>query len=336
MRRMDLYRRVPVDLTEPTAPGAIISIVAVILMVLLFLGEVRSYVTPPSRSDMFVASDEGHGSKLRVNYNFTFYKLPCFVASLDVMDVLGRHEVNVDGHGSKVRIVADKVSGANVLEGGYRVVGPFDIEAGVSRFTDEQLKEMGSTEGCNLNGYVEVHKVPGNFHVSSHGLQHLVTKYMPGGQINVAHTIHHMHFGDTELHPDHTYEGVLNPLNGVVHRETEPLHYEYFLDIVPTMYTYRPKKKGASTTNSLVERGYQFTSNMHRIPNPPGNMPAVFFQYQLSPITVSYGFDRPSFSHFVTYMCAIIGGVFTVAGILSRSVNASAARIRRTLLGKND
>eukprot|EP00164_Ancoracysta_twista_P011587 GFYU01017896.1.p1 GENE.GFYU01017896.1~~GFYU01017896.1.p1 ORF type:complete len:210 (-),score=22.10 GFYU01017896.1:195-743(-) len=182
-----------------------------------------------------------------------------------------------------------------------------------------------------MNGYVEVHKVPGNFHVSSHGLQQLVTKYMPGGQINVAHTIHHMHFGETELHTDHTYEGVLNPLNGVSHREPEPLHYEYFLDIVPTVYTYRTGK-----LKGKAERGYQFTSNMHKIPNPPGHMPAVFFQYQLSPITVSYGFDRPSFSHFITYMCAIIGGVFTVAGILSRSVNASAARFRRSVMGKDD
>ena len=316
MKKVDFYRKVPVDLTEPTAPGALISIGAIIIMVLLFLGEIKSFFTPTSRSDMFVANDETeeHG-QLKVNFNMTFHQLPCFVASFDVVDVLGRHAVNVMGDTKKRR------------------VGPNDEFLGeyVERH-DHNLYPGMVNEGCNFEGFVMVHKVPGNFHVSAHGLQELVSRYL-GGRISVQHTIHHLHFGEQELHmeKEHNFEGQVTPLNGVSKREVERLYYEYFLDIVPTVYTHKPKRRNPSK----VERGYQYTANAHSLPTPMGQMAAVYFQYQISPITVAYSYDRASFSHFLTYTCAIVGGVFTVAGILSRSIHASATQIQKRMRGKD-
>jgi hypothetical protein len=103
------------------------------------------------------------------------------------------------------------------------------------------------------------------------------------------------------------------------------MHYEYFLDVVPTVYAKGSKK----------ERGYQFTANMHKTQVPYGQMAAVFFRYQLSPITVMYSRENVSFSHFLTYMCAIIGGVFTVAGILSGMLHNSMVQFQRRILGKD-
>lgn len=316
MKKVDFYRKVPIDLTEPTAPGAIISIIALVIMTLLFFGEIKSYFTPNSRSDMFVASDEDedHG-QLKVNFNITFHKLPCFVASFDVLDVLGRHAVNVMGNTKKRRVGRD---------------GEFRGEY-LDTHNHDQYPSMVE-EGCNFEGFVMVHKVPGNFHISAHGLQELVSRYM-GGQINVQHTIHHLHFGEQELHleKEHNFEGQVHPLNGVSHREPINLYYEYFLDIVPTVYTHKPKRRKPGQ----VERGYQYTANAHSLPTPPGQMSAVYFQYQISPITVAYSYERSSFTHFLTYTCAIIGGVFTVAGLVSRSIHASAAQIQKRMRGKD-
>ena len=49
---------------------------------------------------------------------------------------------------------------------------------------------------------------------------------------------------------------------------------------------------------------------------PKIGLPGVFFMYDLSPIMVEYTEVRKSFAHFLTGVCAIIGGVFTVAGII--------------------
>jgi hypothetical protein len=45
-------------------------------------------------------------------------------------------------------------------------------------------------------------------------------------------------------------------------------------------------------------------------------LPGVFFIYDISPIMVKFTEKRPSLSYFLTSLCAIVGGVFTVAGII--------------------
>lgn len=59
----------------------------------------------------------------------------------------------------------------------------------------------------------------------------------------------------------------------------------------------------------------------------------MFFFYDLSPIKVSYKEERRSFLTFVTSACAIVGGVFTVSGILDATVWAGqrAAKKKREL-----
>eukprot|EP00331_Platyophrya_macrostoma_P025171 CAMPEP_0176453800 /NCGR_PEP_ID=MMETSP0127-20121128/29467_1 /TAXON_ID=938130 /ORGANISM="Platyophrya macrostoma, Strain WH" /LENGTH=241 /DNA_ID=CAMNT_0017842755 /DNA_START=291 /DNA_END=1016 /DNA_ORIENTATION=+ len=239
----------------------------------------------------------------------TFHKLPCFALSFDVLDVLGRHEMNMHGDTQKNRLTQDG-----------RLIGIYD--------QNEHNHNDMVHEGCNVVGFVHVAKVPGNFHVSAHGKQHEVMMYL-NGVINVQHTIHHLSFGENDVMGklDHDLEGHVHPLNGESHREDEPFHYEYFLDIVPTMYQ---NKWGKETL-----RGYQFTSNMHKMPSPPGHMAAAFFRYQLSPITVRYGQESTSFLHFLTYVCAIIGGVFTVSGIASRAIHSTAVQFQRRFLGKD-
>ena len=292
------------DLTEPTAPGTIISIAAALLMISLFCGELYSYFSPRIQSDMFVGQDASSTERLKVNLNMSFHRVPCFALSLDVLDVLGRHEVGVDRTVRHIRLGRD---GANL--------GPFE-----DRHHDFPSQ---SQEGCRAEGHVMVNKVPGNFHVSSHGKQQLVAQFM-GGQLNVQHTIHHLWFGEVEFHGAHDYEGQVHPLNGMSNIDVN-MHYEYFLDIVPTTY-----KRG-----SKLEAGYQFTANMHKQEVPPGHMAAAFFRYQLSPITVQFGPEKTSFLHFLTYVCAIIGGVFTVAGMLSRSIHTTAVQFQKRVLGKD-
>ena len=45
-------------------------------------------------------------------------------------------------------------------------------------------------------------------------------------------------------------------------------------------------------------------------------LPAIFFRYELSPIKLRYNVSYKSWSEFMIQVCAIVGGAFTVAGIL--------------------
>lgn len=68
---------------------------------------------------------------------------------------------------------------------------------------------------------------------------------------------------------------------------------------------------------------------------PSRSLPGVFFFYDLSPIKVQIREVRPSFLHFVTSVCAIVGGVFTVAGLLDAGVYQGGKIIKKKMqLGK--
>lgn len=87
--------------------------------------------------------------------------------------------------------------------------------------------------------------------------------------------------------------------------------FQYHIKIVPTSYV----KKDRSIINS-----YQFSVTKHQkvisLLSGESGMPGIFFQYELSPLMVKYTERERSFGHFATNVCAIIGGVYTVAGLL--------------------
>lgn len=41
LRQLDIYRKLPSDLTEPTKAGALISILSILVMLFLFITELR-------------------------------------------------------------------------------------------------------------------------------------------------------------------------------------------------------------------------------------------------------------------------------------------------------
>ncbi|GET91730.1 hypothetical protein, unknown function [Leishmania tarentolae] len=302
-KKADFFRHIPRDLTESTTTGSVISIACVIVMVLLFSGEVISYVFPRTQSDMIIMPDLDEMHSIKVSMDITFPKMPCAILTVDILDVLHNHMLNSMEHINRTRLDA---SGKPISDG---------------HSTDDFVSVE---EGCRLEGYIKVAKVPGNFHISSHGRKHLVVKHFPHG-INVEHIIHHLSFGSVDVRTL-SNKAALRPLDGKEYRSDTPKVYQYFIDIVPTIY-----EKSFSTVYT-----YQFTGTSSSTPVQEKQMGAVVFQHQLSPITVRYSLARVSLTHFLTYVCAIIGGVYTVAGLLSRFVHSSAVQFQRRILGKVD
>ncbi|NWQ80676.1 ERGI1 protein, partial [Columbina picui] len=63
-------------------------------------------------------------------------------------------------------------------------------------------------------------------------------------------------------------------------------------------------------------------------------IPAIWFRYDLSPITVKYTERRQPLYRFITSICAIIGGTFTVAGILDSCIFTASEAWKKIQLGK--
>jgi len=106
--------------------------------------------------------------------------------------------------------------------------------------------------------------------------------------------------------------------------------FQYYLKIVPT--TYARADGGTFASNQFSVTRHQKATG---ILSGEGGMPGVFFSYELAPFMVKYSEKEKSLGHFLTGLCAIIGGVFTVAGILDKLVYSSARIIQKKVeLGK--
>ena len=54
VKKLDLYRKIPKDLTQPTTTGAVISVCCVSFIVLLLFSELYYFIAPDVRSELHV------------------------------------------------------------------------------------------------------------------------------------------------------------------------------------------------------------------------------------------------------------------------------------------
>lgn len=90
---VDLFRRIPTDLTEATSLGAVMSLITILLMAILFVSELTAFLTTDITTD--VALDVNEAQTLRINFNVTFRALHCDYVSVDVWDSLGDNRQNI-------------------------------------------------------------------------------------------------------------------------------------------------------------------------------------------------------------------------------------------------
>ncbi len=95
--------------------------------------------------------------------------------------------------------------------------------------------------------------------------------------------------------------------------DSKAVSYRYFLKIVPTTYEYLDGRVVNNTYQYSVTRSAKVLTQQSF---GSSQMPGIFVTYELSPIMIKYIEKSKSFSHFLTSCCAIIGGLFTIAGML--------------------
>ena len=202
----------------------------------------------------------------------------------------------------------------------------------------EQCKREGYTdkmnaqknEGCRVYGHLEVNKVAGNFHLApgksfqQHHVHVHDLQSTGGRQFNLSHVISHLSFGTD-------YPGIINPLDHTDQvAEEASVMFQYFVKIVPTTYVKLSGQMLFTNQYSVTKHKKVSTGFLGE-----SSLPGVFFMYELSPMMVKYTEKQRSFMHFLTGVCAIIGGVFTVAGLIDSMIYHSAKAIQKKIeLGK--
>jgi len=92
--KLDMYRKVPVDLLEGSKQGSFISWMAIFTILLLFYKETRDYFTANIRPHLMLdrrpkLSSTDHVELIRADFNITMMDLHCDYVEVDVVSVLG-------------------------------------------------------------------------------------------------------------------------------------------------------------------------------------------------------------------------------------------------------
>lgn len=182
-------------------------------------------------------------------------------------------------------------------------------------------------EGCNLAGWIEVKKVGGNFHValgeSTVRDGRFIHQFNPtdAPNFNVSHTVNSLSFG-----PE--YPGMASPLQGVSKNcDTSTGLYQYFIKLVPTLYdggktrtirySYTHRFRPLKLDPALQHDDHHAHARAHM---PTALLPGVFWVYDLSAFMVQVNRHRPTISHFLVRLCAIVGGVTTIVTALGKVI----------------
>ncbi|XP_078436810.1 protein disulfide isomerase-like 5-4 isoform X2 [Wolffia australiana] len=246
------------------------------------------------------------------------------------------------GHHEHESYYGDRDTGS-LVEAMEKLVAPIPIELqsasdGQSNGTSGPAKRPApKSSGCRIEGFVRVKKVPGNLVITALSGAH---SFDPS-QINVSHFISHFSFGKKisrrtllemrRLAPH--LGGSHDRLAGqsyITHREETNANVtiEHYLQVVKTEIISR---QAPQEQEQMAE--YEYTAHSSLVHSL--HVPAAKFHFEPSPMQVLVTEDSKSFSHFITNLCAIIGGIFTVAGILDSLLHNTMRLMKKVELGKH-
>lgn len=411
LRRLDVFpkfdSKFEQDAREKTIFGAAFSVVSVILIICLVIGEFRYFLTVSTKHELFV--DPVVGGDMLIELNVSFPQVPCDLITLDAVNAFGEFQSDMDRksekhrihhatlqHISKAREIENtnkKVSvptddtgkpksncgscyGAEVhpgqccntcsdVESAYNARGwHFSInDVSFVQCATERLRHAASVakhEGCNIAAKFSVARVQGNIHLIPGRAFTILGQHMHDvtgeevARLNLSHIIHELKFGTS-------YDGQSNPLNNRATILTNENHegvsgrFNYYLKVVPTTVETalldasskhtQHHRAGAvesnqySVTEHFSVRDAEAALQQHQQGGQQQVIPGVFIVYDLSPIRVRIFQDRPYHSvvHFLLQLCAIVGGVFTVMGIVDALFYHGVAKVRRKIqMGKQN
>jgi hypothetical protein len=170
--------------------------------------------------------------------------------------------------------------------------------------------------GCRLTGVLIMDRTPGHFIIQARSPHHDMSPYMT----NVSHMLHHLSFGERTLnrHKYHKhgvvyppgFEASTHPMDGNVYVTSE-LHqaHHHYLKLIST------------NLNS-----YQVLQSSQLSYYRNDQVPEAKFIIDLSPISVTYTWRYRHWYDYVTSLMAIVGGTFTVVGMLVSGVRVATTR----------
>eukprot|EP00485_Elphidium_margaritaceum_P023188 CAMPEP_0202711496 /NCGR_PEP_ID=MMETSP1385-20130828/23295_1 /ASSEMBLY_ACC=CAM_ASM_000861 /TAXON_ID=933848 /ORGANISM="Elphidium margaritaceum" /LENGTH=477 /DNA_ID=CAMNT_0049371243 /DNA_START=70 /DNA_END=1503 /DNA_ORIENTATION=- len=91
--KLDAFRKIPAELTNPTMHGAWLTILAYTIMALLFFMEFHAYLS--TNINKTVELDSHYAQHIWIDFDVVMHELPCEYTEVVVRDVVGHQELDI-------------------------------------------------------------------------------------------------------------------------------------------------------------------------------------------------------------------------------------------------
>lgn len=194
----------------------------------------------------------------------------------------------------------------------------------------ERLKREWKIEehpGCQIAGFLQLDRVPGNFHIMARSS----SKDLVPSLTNVSHIVHDLSFGDPmmikratklgNLPPDYSLNYGNMKDNAYVTKNPHNAYHHHIKVVTSTLSSQNSARLGAKFYQMLVQSSVTATRKFE--------VPEARFVYDLAPVMIEFNQRYRGFYDYLTSILAIVGGTFTVFGMLEASLGvASMGRTR--------
>jgi hypothetical protein len=336
LKHFDVYTKIQDDYMQKSKAGGIVTVLTSLLVAVLLWTELYHFCEVEMVDTVCV--DTRLRQKLSIGINITFPHLRCDDVSVDNVDSAGDNQVNVKGTLEKYPLNADgtltktgQAAGDSDCQSCYEGEDEdhrccnscrelkdayFAKDLPASRIED--APQCRTAIGCRVEGTVVVNKVSGNVHValgrstirSGKHVHEFNVNDVSGG-FNTSHEIHSISFGPM-------VPGMASPLDGTTKIVRSGAYmFHYYIKLVPTVFT-------SYNGEEVYTHQYSVTDSARNVQvrgNELSGLPGVFVVYDFSPFLMRKTEKVKPWSYLFTSICAIIGGVFSIASMVEMFVN---------------
>lgn len=333
LKRFDVYSKVDDDYLQKSQTGGTVTVVAAIIIGLLFIVELQEFFAV--QVDDSVLVDTSWKKDLPISLNLTFPRMRCDMMTVQVLDRSGERETDVQGKLRQVSLdsrggtVQERIPQANeclscldgasdeykccntcqALKNAYFAKGLSSVD--VVRTETSRCSAAG---GCHIQGSITVpwRSLSGSVHLGAgHVGKHSgrqephFSVLDPEQVVDTSHTIHTLVFGE----PDSSEK---SPLDGSTVADPRMLHHQYHLKLVPTVLVDQWGGRLETTRQSFSSVAKLVRSKAGKLVEVPG----VFLSYEMMPFRMQRIEKSKPWSYIFTSSCALIGGAFSVASLV--------------------
>ncbi|RHY05754.1 hypothetical protein DYB25_008806 [Aphanomyces astaci] len=302
LKKVDVYPKLHREFKVQTEAGATVSLVAMVIMAILFLSELRDFLTVSKHEHMVV--DTSTTEKLQITFDISYPALTCREAHMNAMDVAGDLQVNMHHTVFKTRLAADGTpigeAMTHVPNAHPETLEPLPADYCGSCYgnthpsgltccnTCDQVKEAFMTSDKTLDDAESTEQC-----LRERGKEEVDSKNGEGcrlhGSMFVNRVAGNFHVG----------------LGRTFHREGRLVH-----QFLPgQQFTY-------NSSHIIHEYVVPYPGMKGPLDNVAKTADRVFFIFELSAFVVQVDATSVPFTHFLMRVCAIVGGMVSIAGFV--------------------